>query len=88
MAIRQALDEFKASGKYVTAYANLYSQGDYIVKSLADRVFLNPNGTVDFKGMSMTSMFFKGFDRNTAWGSRYSAPGSSRVRSSRSCWRR
>ena len=63
VAIRQALDEFKASGKYVTSYANLYSQGDYIVKSLADKVFLNPNGTVDFKGMSMTSMFFKGFEQ-------------------------
>ena len=63
VAIRKALDEFKASGKYVTAYANLYSQGDYIVKSLADKVFLNPNGTVDFKGMSMTSMFFKGFEQ-------------------------
>lgn len=63
LAVRKALDEFRASGKYITAYANLYSQGDYIAKSVADRVFLNPNGTVDFKGMSASTMFFKGFEQ-------------------------
>lgn len=62
VAVRKALDEFKESGKYVTAYANLYSQGDYIAKSVADNIFLNPNGTVDLKGLSMTNMFFKGFE--------------------------
>ena len=63
VAVRKALDEFRASGKYITAYANLYSQGDYIAKSVADRVFLNPNGPVDFKGLSATTMFFKGFEQ-------------------------
>ena len=62
VAVRKALDEFRASGKYVTAYANLYSQGDYIAKSIADKIFLNPNGTVDFKGLSLSSTFFKGFE--------------------------
>lgn len=62
VAIREALSDFKESGKYVVAYANLFSQGDYVAKSVADEVFLNPNGTVDLKGMSMSNVFFKGFE--------------------------
>lgn len=61
-AIRNAVLDFKESGKFVASYANLYSQGDYALKSAGTHVFLNPNGMIDVKGLSMTNMFYKGFE--------------------------
>jgi protease IV len=60
MEIRNTLEEFKKSKKFVYAYADYYSQGSYILSSVADSVFLNPNGAVDLHGMAVTSPFFKG----------------------------
>lgn len=59
-SLREALLDFKSSGKFVVAYANLYTQNAYYVASAADEVLLNPIGAVDFRGLSSMIMFFKG----------------------------
>ena len=61
MAVEKALEEFKASGKDIVSYAEYYSQGEYVLKSLSTRLFLNPNGGVDLKGLATQMPFFKGF---------------------------
>ncbi|MFN0014536.1 MAG: signal peptide peptidase SppA [Saprospiraceae bacterium] len=58
--LREALLDFKKSGKFVVAYANYYTQNAYYVASAADEVLVNPVGAVDFRGLSSTIMFFKG----------------------------
>lgn len=57
--IRNALEDFKKSGKFVVAYANMYSQKDYYLDSVADTVYLNPVGEMDFRGLSAEVLFFK-----------------------------
>ncbi len=59
-SLREALLDFKSSGKFVVAYANFYTQNAYYVASAADEVLLNPIGAVDFRGLSSMIMFFKG----------------------------
>lgn len=57
----EAIARFKEkSGKWVTAYADSYVQGDYMVATTADSVFLNPIGAVDIHGVGATTPFFKG----------------------------
>ncbi len=56
----EALREFKKSGKWVYAYGDVYSQGDYMIAALADSVFLNPMGAVDVHGVASQIPFFKG----------------------------
>lgn len=58
--IRQSLIQFRASGKFVIAYANAYSQRSYYIASAADRVYLHPLGGVDFQGFAAQIMFLKG----------------------------
>ncbi|HEX8268735.1 MAG TPA: signal peptide peptidase SppA [Flavobacterium sp.] len=58
-AIRDELEDFKKSGKFVVAYSNTLSQKDYYINSVADTVYLNPVGEMDFKGLSSEVMFFK-----------------------------
>jgi protease-4 len=58
--IRNALDKFKNSGKFIYAYSESYSQRTYYVASIADKVFLSNYGNVDLKGFSFQLMFFKG----------------------------
>ncbi|HET8737451.1 MAG TPA: signal peptide peptidase SppA [Pricia sp.] len=58
-AIRKALEDFKESGKFVYAYADFYAQKDYYLASVADSVFLNPVGVLDFKGLSSEVLFLK-----------------------------
>lgn len=58
--IRNALLEFKKSGKFILAYSEVYTQGAYYLATAADKVYLNPEGMVDFRGLSSESMFFKG----------------------------
>lgn len=60
-AIRKALDRFRESGKFVYAYAELYSQKDYWLASVADSVYLNPQGIFDFRGLSSEVLFFGDF---------------------------
>lgn len=58
--IRQAIQDFKKSGKFVYAYGNEgITQGDYYIASVADSIFLNPVGFVDIHGLSATIPFFK-----------------------------
>lgn len=58
--IRRALLGFKKSGKFVYAYGTVISQKGYYVASAADKIFLNPVGMLDFSGLSVQFMFFKG----------------------------
>ena len=58
-AIRRALVEFKKSGKWIIAYGDSYSQGTYYLASVADKVYINPEGMVDWHGIGANPMFFK-----------------------------
>lgn len=64
-ALRDRLDDFKKSGKFVVSYANFYTQTDYYLGSVADTVYVNPIGEVDFKGLSSEVMFFKDFQEKS-----------------------
>lgn len=57
--IRNKLADFKKSGKFIVSYANNYDQKAYYLASLANKIYLNPNGTVMLKGLSAQVMFFK-----------------------------
>lgn len=63
--LRNALESFKKSGKFVWAYANMYSQKEYYLNSVANTVYLNPAGDLDFKGLSSEVMFFKDFQEKS-----------------------
>jgi protease-4 len=58
--IRNALLEFKASKKFIYAYGEDLSQGAYYIASVADKIYLHPEGSIDFKGFRTELMFFKG----------------------------
>src|SRR5699024_5302251 len=61
-SLRDALQRFKKSGKFVTAYADFYRQKDYYLGSVADTVFINPTGILDFKGLASKLLYFKDFE--------------------------
>jgi protease-4 len=58
-ALRDVLEDFKKSGKFVMSYANSYSQKEYYLNSVANTIYINPVGDFDFKGLSAELMFFK-----------------------------
>ena len=58
-AFRRALLDFKKSGKWIIAYGDSYTQSTYYLASTADKVYLNPEGSVDWHGMGAEPMFFK-----------------------------
>lgn len=58
--IRNALIDFKKSGKFVIAYSEIYTQGFYYLASVADKVYINPKGIFDFGGFSSQITFLKG----------------------------
>lgn len=60
-ALRDELIKFKKSGKFILSYANIYTQKDYYLSSVADTVYINPMGNFDFRGLSAELMFFKDF---------------------------
>jgi len=60
-ALRNKLEDFKGSGKFVVSYANYYTQGQYYLASVADTIYVNPVGALDFKGLSSEILFFKDF---------------------------
>ncbi|QZK91348.1 signal peptide peptidase SppA [Flavobacterium sp. CHNK8] len=64
-ALRDALESFKKSGKFVMAYANSYSQKEYYINSVASPIYINPVGEMDFKGLSSEIMFFKDFQEKS-----------------------
>lgn len=54
------LKSFKQSGKFVLAYGENYTQGGYYLSSVADSIFLNPAGEMEWRGLAMQVMFYKG----------------------------
>lgn len=58
-AIREALLDFKKSGKWIIAYGDSYTQTAYYICSVADQIYLNPQGMVDWHGLSANPMFLK-----------------------------
>lgn len=67
--IRAALADFKTSKKWVVAYADSYSQGGYYVASVANQVWINPKGLIDWHGLGSQTMFLK--DLFAKFGVRY-----------------
>lgn len=57
--IRSALEDFRKSGKKIIAYADTYSQGSYYLASVADKIYLNPIGMVDWHGIGAQPVFYK-----------------------------
>lgn len=64
-ALRDALEDFKTSKKFVYSYSNAYSQKEYYLNSVADAMYVNPVGEVDFKGLATEVMFYKDFEDKT-----------------------
>ena len=63
--LRDALNRFKKSGKFIYSYANSYSQKEYYLNSVATSIYINPIGELDFKGLSTEVMFFKDFQEKS-----------------------
>ncbi|TWR29090.1 signal peptide peptidase SppA [Mucilaginibacter pallidiroseus] len=58
--VRNALIDFKKSGKFIVAYSEVYTQGFYYLASVADKIYINPKGIFEFNGFSSEITFFKG----------------------------
>ena len=58
--LRDALKDFKTSGKWIVAYADIYLQASYYVATVADNIYLNSQGTIDFKGLGGKGEYLKG----------------------------
>ena len=58
-AIRKALVDFKKEGKFIVAYGDMYTQGAYYVCSVADSIIVNPQGMIDWSGLSSTVTYYK-----------------------------
>lgn len=58
--IREAIVDFKQSGKFVVSYNETYSQGQYYLASAADKIYMQPEGGMDWSGLSFNLMFYKG----------------------------
>ncbi|MEB2784851.1 signal peptide peptidase SppA [Algoriphagus persicinus] len=58
--LREALLDFKTSGKFIVAYDEAYTEGGYFIASVADEIYLNPLGGIEFNGFSSEGIFFKG----------------------------
>ena len=57
--IRQALVDFKTSDKFIVAYGDQFTQGAYYLSSVADQIAINPQGMLDWKGLSMQTIYYK-----------------------------
>lgn len=64
-ALRDALLDFRESGKFVYAYGDVYMQKDYYLASVADSIFINPVGSMDFKGLAAEVLYFADFQDKT-----------------------
>ncbi|MEM7108683.1 MAG: signal peptide peptidase SppA [Bacteroidota bacterium] len=58
--LRQTLIEFKESGKFVIAYGEMYSEGSYYLASVADKIYLHPEGDLEWNGLAANLTFFRG----------------------------
>lgn len=63
--LRKTLLDFKNTGKFIYTYGDFYTQKDYYLASVADSIFLNPVGVLDFKGLSSEVLFFKDLQEKT-----------------------
>lgn len=57
--IYDALVDFKTSGKFIVAYSDVYTQKAYLLSSVADKIYINPEGSLEFKGLASTVVFMK-----------------------------
>lgn len=64
-ALRDKLNEFKESGKFVVAYSDMFRQKDYYLNSVADTIYMNPVADLEFKGLSSEVMFYKDLQEKT-----------------------
>lgn len=64
-ALRDELEDFKKSGKFVVAYSNYLTQNDYYLNSVADTLYLNPVGELDFKGLASEIIYMKNLQEKT-----------------------
>lgn len=64
-ALRDELESFKSSGKFVVAYSNYLTQKDYYLNSVADTLYLNPVGELDFKGLASEIIYMKNLQEKT-----------------------
>ncbi|WP_299887947.1 signal peptide peptidase SppA [uncultured Lacinutrix sp.] len=64
-ALRDALLKFKESGKFIVSYGDVYSQKDYYLNSIADTIYINPVGVMEFKGLSTERLYFKDFQEKS-----------------------
>lgn len=64
-AIVDKLNEFKKTGKFVVAYSDFYTQGEYYLASVADTVYMNPMGSIDFKGLASEVLYMKDLQEKT-----------------------
>lgn len=62
--IRNALLDFKESGKFIIAYSDNYTQGLYYLSSVADKVLLNPKGMIEWRGIASSPIFYKDLLKN------------------------
>ena len=60
LELREALKDFKTSGKFILAYDEAYSEGGYYLASIADEIYLNPMGGIEFNGFASNILFFTG----------------------------
>ena len=64
-ALRMKLEDFKKSKKFIVSYGDIYLQDSYYVNSIADTLYLNPAGAIDFKGLATEVMYYKDFQDQT-----------------------
>ena len=57
--LRHALEQFKLSGKFVVAFDDTYTQSEYYLSSVADTIIVNPEGSVDWRGVGISTIFYK-----------------------------
>ena len=63
--IRAALEDFKADGKFIYAHSDFYTQKVYYLTSVADKMYLNPQGAMDFKGLASEVLYYKDLQEKT-----------------------
>ncbi|WP_186756961.1 signal peptide peptidase SppA [Echinicola salinicaeni] len=60
LELRNSLEDFKSSGKFIIAYSEYFSENGYFLSSISDEIYMNPMGGLEFNGLSSEALFFKG----------------------------